>query len=202
LLASTQWVVVRYFVPLLPLFAILTGRLVVAALETPRTVVRIAATAALVFALTANGLALGIYGAAIAEPDRRDAALVWLLKHYPAGTRIGVLQGYDGDVYFHPPAIAQYSWSACVLSSCDMQSFLAEPKDLLVIADNYLDAETTMPDGERRTVAAMLAAQTIYTPGERFAPQLNRLGYDVQSQFSASDLRHALPALTIYRRRP
>ena len=181
LLLSTNWLVVRYFVPLPPLTAILIGRMLSAGLVAPASLVR------------------AITVAALRGPDLRDQALQWLLVNVPPGTAIGVLQAYDGDVYFHPPAIAHFKWSACPLSSCDPAQFFASPVAVLVIADEYLDEVSTQ--GRRISVARALGEQSMFVPVRRFAPKLARFGYHVAMQFSASDLRHPLPALSIYRRR-
>ncbi len=199
LLLSTNWLVVRYFVPLLPLAAILLGRMLSAGLAAPASLVRATTVAVVISAVTVNALALVIYGAALHGPDLRDQALQWLLANVPPGTAIGVLQAYDGDVYFHPPAIAHFKWSACPLRSCDPAQFFASPVTVLVIADEYLDEVSTQ--GRRMSVAQALGEQSVFVPVRRFAPELVRFGYDVAMQFSASDLHHPLPALTVYRRR-
>ena len=92
-----------------------------------------------------------------------------------------------------------FKWSACPLRTCDPAQFFATPLTVLVIADTYLDEVSAQ--GRRISVAQILATQSRFVPVRRFAPRLARLGYDVAVQFSASDLRHPLPALTIYRRR-
>ena len=197
-LTTTHWVVVRYFVPLLPLLAIWIGGLIQRSV-TAHGLQRTLAIALCIGAVTVNALASAIYTAAVCAPDTRDQALRWLLTHAAPATHIGVLQAYDGDVYFHPPAISHFNWSACVLSSCDLAQFFSGPAQLLVIADNYLDEVTI--DGRRSQVASALAAQTTYEPIARFAPSLIWHGYDVTPQFRAPDVRDALTGLTIFRRR-
>jgi tripartite-type tricarboxylate transporter receptor subunit TctC len=108
--------------------------------------------------LTVNVLAVGIYSAALRVPDSRDRALQWLVAHAPAGTRIGVLQGYDGDVFFHPPAIGRFRWSACALNHCDAAELFSAQHELLVIADTFLDEINAA--GQVMKVADALAAQT------------------------------------------
>lgn len=197
LLISTNWIVVRYFVPLLPLVAVVLGRGLEAGLTTP--LFRAVTFAVVISAVSVNGLTLGIYGAALRAPDVRDQALQWLLGNVAPGTAIGVLQAYDGDVYFHPPAIARFKWSACRLRTCDPAQFFASPLTVLIIADTYLGEVSA--HGQAINIARLLAAHPEYVPVRRFAPELARWGYDVTVQFSAADLRHVLPALTIYRRR-
>lgn len=197
-LTTTHWVVVRYFVPLLPLLAIWTGHLIARDLASG-SLRRSIAAALYLCAVTINALAIGIYATAVRAPNTRDQALSWLVNHIAPATSIGVLQGYDGDVYFHPPAISHFRWSTCVLTSCNLTAFFHGPAQVLVIADYYLD-EITM-DSRRSHVARALAAQTAYEPIARFAPSLVWHGYDVTPQFSAPDVRDALTGLTIYRRK-
>lgn len=196
LLISTNWVVVRYFVPMLPLAAVLLGRGLVAGIASPAA--RAITIAVAISAVTVNGLTLGIYGAALRVADQRDQALQWLQENVAPGTAIGVLQAYQGDVYFHPPAIARFKWSACPLSTCNPAQFFASPLTVLVIADAYLGEASA--HGPPINIAQLLAAHPEFVPVRRFAPDLALWGYDVAIQFSASDLRHSLPALTIYRR--
>ncbi len=196
-LTSTHWVVARYFVPLLPLLLIWLGALAQQGLRGAR-VARMLTLAVAGLGLTVNVLAVGIYSAALRVPDSRDRALQWLLAHAPAGTRIGVLQGYDGDVFFHPPAIGRFRWSACALNHCDAAELFSAQHELLVIADTFLDEINAA--GQVMKVADALAAQTGYEPLVRFSPRLKWWGYDVGPQFRTPDLRDALTTLTIYRR--
>lgn len=198
LLTTSHWLVVRYCVPLLPVLAIACGRLLADGL-TSAGLARAASVAVAICAFSINGVALGAYAAAEREPDPRDQALRWLLSTAPAGSRIGVLQGYDGDVYFHPPAIAHFEWTACVLPACEPAHFFSSSAQWLIVADHYLAPVTA--DGRRSTVAQALAAQTTFLPVQRFAPSLAHFGYDVAPQFGNADMRHAIPALTVYRHR-
>lgn len=198
LLTTTHWQVVRYFVPLLPVLATICGRLLADGLASAG-LVRAASIAVAICAFTINAMALGVYAAAEREPDPRDQALAWLLNTVHAGSRIGVLQGYDGDVYFHPPAVSRFQWTACVLPKCEPEQFFSSGAEWLIVADHYLAPVTA--DGRRSTVARALAAQSSFRPVQRFAPSLGRFRYDLGPQFGNADMRHAIPALTIYRHR-
>ena len=149
-------------------------------------------------AMAVNLLALGTYSAALRDADIRDQTLAWLMNNIPAKSRIGLLQGFDGDVFSHPPAIAHFDWTACPLSICDLQQFLAQPLDIVIVADTYLQRPAIVGTGLSSTVSAVLAEQSIYLSRKRFAPRWSRFGVDVANQFSAYDLHAASPTLTLY----
>ena len=197
-LASSQWVLVRYFVPLLPLLALWLGAMIEQGLRSA-SVVRALSVALALCAFGVNGLTLAVYNRALHLPDSRDRALAWLVTHAAPATRIGVLQGYDGDVYLHPPAIARFEWSACALNVCDPAQFFATAQDFFVVADAQM-LETNAA-GQRLRVASALAARHDLEAIARFEPLTTWHGYDVRPQFRHHDMREALTTLTIYRRR-
>ena len=199
-MSSASWLLVRYFAPLLllPLLAIWLGQLAEAGLCALAGPTRRVAGVTIAAAIAVNLLALGTYSAALRDADIRDQTLVWLMNNVPAKTRIGVVQGFDGDVFSHPPAISHFAWTACPLSSCDLQQFLAQPLDIVIVADTYLQRPAIVGTGLSSTVSAVLAEQSIYLPRRRFAPRWSRFGVDVANQFSAYDLHAALPTLTLY----
>jgi 4-amino-4-deoxy-L-arabinose transferase-like glycosyltransferase len=197
-LTTSQWVVVRYFVPLLPLLAIWTGALLARALAGGASW-RALGLALATFALGVNALTLVVYGQALRAPDTRDRTLAWLAAHAPEATRIGVLQAYDGDVFFHPPAIARYRWRACVLGECQPARFFDSDAELFVVADTYLvDVNVA---GQAWHVARALAVRDDLEIVARFAPLADWRGYDIRPQFQSQDMHDALTTLTVYRRR-
>ena len=205
LLSMTSWIVVRYFIPLLPVVAILIAHLVVLAYRARQPLVRQAAIAIIVLASLFNIVAISVYSNAVAATDVRDTTLDWMSTSIPPGADIGAFQRYQGDVFFNPPGIARFNWSVCVLQVCDVKDFLRREPEYLVIPGEYLHDAIRL--GEQHPLAAYrqlitwLETQSHYTTVLTAGRRLEFLGFDFGSQFDAFDIRIALPNVLILQAR-
>ena len=206
LLAMTSWIVVRYFIPLLPVIAILTARFVVVAYRMRWPIVRRTVVAVVIAASLINLAAIAAYTTAVAAPDVRDTTLAWMSQHIPPGTDIGVFQQYRGDTFFNPPGIVRFNWSVCVFQECDVGTFLRRGPEYLIIPDEYLHDAIRLgrrhPVEANRQLVTWLDTQSLYTTVFTGGQRLELLSFDFSSQFDAFDIRIALPTLYILQRRP
>ncbi|KPK50894.1 MAG: hypothetical protein AMS22_11635 [Thiotrichales bacterium SG8_50] len=200
-----SWVVVRYLLPLLPLLALLSAKVVTDAFEyagTRRWVVS---------ALVASALAWTVMGdlAFVQLEFRRnnqDVAKDWIAAEIPPGATIGTFRQYREDVYFNPVIPPGFTHVVLPLvAGADPAEWLDQerPQYLVLHEFIYKNMERLGERHPQQHVYALLQALQTgkYELVKEFKQPVAILGVDFSSNFSSHDYSVVNPGIRIYRLR-
>lgn len=203
LLGLASWVVVRYTLPLAPLFTLAAAWLVreVSILYVrARTAILVTVTLAVAWTL-ASDLA---YLRVAAGADVRDVAAAWIREHTEPDARIAVVWGYQGDYYFSPVIAPPRTMVAWTNKITDTGVLLepAAPHHLIMNEYTYKNMDRL---GDRhpfewyRELNESLASSD-YRLLREFKHRYEFLGIDFSWCFSAFDFSIVNPGIRIYTR--
>jgi len=203
MLSMASWIVVRYTVPLLPLFSILIGRLLVAAYKRQNLskgfVISITALS-IAWTMAANMAYIGV----LIERDARDTAAEWIAMNVKPGSTIGAFVEYAGDYFNNPPAIQKHRWSYSNLKFDNVSSFLNFPFDYVVTTEQLLRDVRRLGEKHPRKAYRRLFSWDQQHPGyillNQFSNNVTVAGLDFGFQFTSIDYMVARPHIYIYRR--
>jgi len=199
------WVVVRYLLPLLPLLALLSAKLVVDALD------QAGKQRWIVAALVASTLAWTVAGDLAflrleSQRNVQDVAKDWIAAEIPAGSSIGTFRQYREDVYFNP--VIPHGFQHIVLplvAGVDPAAWLdrERPQYLVLHEFIYKNMERLGARHPQRQVYQLLQALQTgkYQLVREFKQPVDFLGLDFSSNFSAHDYSVVNPGIRIYRLR-
>jgi len=203
LLSMTSWVVVRYSIPLLPMFAILASRLIVQLCEKYRkaAITAVLATAlSLLWTITADIA----YSNAIRGTDARDAAAGWMIKNAVPGSAVGAFIGYPGDVFYNPPGTSLQRWYYFNMKRDDIDLFLNAGFDYVIINDHFLREVRRLggryPQLSYRRLNSWNEEHPGYELVQEFSRAVRAAGLDFGYQFTAPDYILARPHILIYKK--
>lgn len=199
----TSWVVVRYTLPLLPLFAILAARATVYFAQIVpryRLVTHSVFSAALVVTLLADYAYLKV----AADKNVRDIATQWIKENVPRGSSILIVRTYLEDEFFNPVVPNGYDG---VIFPLDDRSdsrllFWDNRFDFLVLHEVlYRNMERL---GERHPYKHMWQfyqslLESRYKAVTAFKQPTEVLGMDFSSWFTSEDYLIVNPGIRIYR---
>jgi len=200
-----SWVVVRYLLPLLPLLALLSAKLVVDVLDQAgkrRWVVAALVSSALAWTVAGDLAFLRLES----QRNVQDVAKDWIAAEIPAGSSIGTFRTYREDVYFNP--VIPHGFRQVVLpliEGADPAAWLERerPQYLVVHEFIYKNMERLGARHPQRQVYQLLQALQTgkYQLVREFKQPVEFLGLDFSSSFSAHDYSVVNPGIRIYRLR-
>ena len=196
----------RYVIPLLPILALWTGRLLADLSRLPHPIWRrtgvIVGAAVLAFTLADAAWLVQ----AMAEPDPRDRALAWLNTHAPAPAPIG----FATQPWFDAPPVSPWfcapipgTWRqqtapdtlARIVYAKDWDSTALEHTSVVVITEDYAGVEQGSQDQERQHFIEELET------GPQSAEEFNRFDMFGHAQNLPSDMAYPSPDIAIYARK-
>jgi|GEM_PF-1476068 len=200
-----SWVVVRYLLPLLPLLALLSAKVITDAFEyagTQRWVVSVLAASALAWTMMGDIAFLQLEY----RRNNQDVAKDWIAAEIPLGATIGTFRQYREDVYFNP--VIPHGFKHIVLPlvpDAEPAEWLERerPQYLVLHEFIYKNMERLGERHPQRHVYALLnALQTgKYELVKEFKQPVAILGVDFSANFSAHDYTVVNPGIRIYRLR-
>ena len=208
----------RYTIPILPIFALWTGRMLADGSRLPRPVLRrvaVVVAAVGVFATAVNALLLV---SAMTGTDTRDEALSWLNTSAPPPSRIGfAVQPWFGTApvspYFPLPGLG--TWQAVTTPGIrrrivysgkdwDTASLAADKPDVVVFSEYDYDDAVRVRDPA--ALAYLAALSQDYKPAAGFLPALpspvggSKERDGLLSRGLPHDMLYPSPDIVIYRR--
>lgn len=204
MLAKTSWVVTRYTLPLMPVFALMMGSLLRdQAGRKPylKTLVLVAIAAASLWSVILD-LA---YAKTLRGPDPRDSASQWLAQEAKPGARIGTFDCYRGDYFTPPPSYSLQRWEYFHLNQDGIARFLENQFDYIVINEGILvDTKRLGTKFPSLLPYNELLVWSNSSPGysliKTFTSSVSIAGLDLGGSFTSVDAMLARPTILVYQR--
>jgi len=201
-LSLASWVVVRYTLPLLPILAIFSSRLVFSMAATRER--RVALAGVLGAAMLWTSAANLAYANAIKGEDARDTAAIWIKQNVKSGARIGAFIDYVGDKFKTPPPERMHRWAYFSLREEGLDEFLGHQLDYLVINDRFIREGKRLGNLHPYPEVARLQQWTEKHPGYKLVAEFSRevmvAGMNFGYQFTSNDYMLARPRIYIFQR--
>lgn len=204
LMTFTAWVVVRYTLPLLPLFALMAAQFVVYLADTfPRYKVSISALVLLVVMWTL--LSDIAYLRIEAGRDVRDIVSGWIRENVAPGSSFVTVKTYREDHYFNPviPETLEHTVFYLVQGNDSQSLFRNHKFDYLVLNEYIYKSMERLgskhPLEHYRQFHEALA-NSGYRPIKELKNPVNILGVDFSHSFASHDYTIVNPGIRIYRR--
>ncbi|MDX8411427.1 MAG: glycosyltransferase family 39 protein [Mariprofundaceae bacterium] len=203
-LSLASWVVVRYTLPLLPILAVFSARLLcsLAAVKERRIALTSILGVAMLWTMAVN-LA---YARAITGEDARDTAAIWMNQQVRPGARIGSFIDYVGDKFKNPPPSRMHRWAYFSMRQEGLSGFLERNFDYLVINDRFIREGKRLGNLHPYPGFTQLQRWMEKHPGYELVKEFSRgaviAGIDFGYQFTSIDYMLARPKIYIFQRLP
>ncbi|MDX8411428.1 MAG: glycosyltransferase family 39 protein [Mariprofundaceae bacterium] len=202
-LSLVSWVVVRYTLPLLPLTAILSARLVLTCFHEQHRAQAAMAVLVAVAVLWTVG-ANTAYANAIKGEDTRDMAARWISQNVRAGASVGKFIDWEGARFNNPLASNRHRWFYFSLRRDGLYDFLLRRFDYLVVDDRVIREGKRLGGQHPKPGFVQLQRWMEEHPGYRLAKVFSRdvvfAGVDFGYQFTSTDYMLARPKIYLLQR--